>query len=178
MSDEALPIVPHAAGEFYLWLWWMSESHRNGLEVNEQVGRIDLWVDQRLAFRNPEETRVSAVLTGDNPSETLEAKAAVYGGKVLQEVRLHIGRDEREFLVTLKGPEMHMAGLKLPQALKESPEEAVYDRLFLYDEIVFVIGGLFQRFASLRSSPAWSGTVVPAIMAWVEGANADLLVEE
>jgi hypothetical protein len=68
------------------------------------VGAIHLWVDDRLAFRRPEDTKVTAVMTGENPAASLEARAALAGGKVLQEIRVGLRRDDREFFFTLKGP--------------------------------------------------------------------------
>ena len=164
---DALPVVPHMAGELYLWIWWLSDIQGGQIDIGGDVGRVELFVDERLAFRAPQETKVSAVLTGERASDSVESRAAVWGGKVLQEVRLRIVRDDRQFLVTLKGPEVHLTGLKLPQALKDSQEEAIYDRMFLYEELCFVVGGLLRDFAQLRTSSAWEADVVPRIKAWV-----------
>lgn len=177
-QDDVTPVVPHLAPEFYTWLWWRSEQSGGSFDVDEgdakqAVGRIELWVDDRLAFRIPGDKKVSAVLTGDNPAESLEAKAALFGGKVLHEVRLRLKREDREFAVTLKGPEMHLTRISLPQALKDSEEEAIYDRLFLYDELVFIIQGLFQAFSAERLSEAWTRTTAPALREWVEGSARD-----
>lgn len=171
MSDgnEATPVIPHLASEFYLWLWWSSERSGGAFDLGDDVGRIDLWVDDRLAFRVPGDRKVTAVLTGENPAEALEAKAALYGGKVLHEVRIRIKRDDRDFVVTLKGPEMHVTRASLPQALQDSEEEAIYDRLFLYDELTFLLGALFKSFGEVRISDAWKSDVLPALRAWVEG---------
>ncbi|MFT7519749.1 MAG: hypothetical protein ACI9MC_001893, partial [Kiritimatiellia bacterium] len=73
-THEALPILPHLASEFYLWLWWSSEMNSGGFDLPDPVGHIDLWIDDRLAFRVPGDKKVTAVLTGDSPAETLEAK--------------------------------------------------------------------------------------------------------
>ena len=172
-GDEVTPIVPHLAPEFYAWLWYRSDERGGSFDLDggedNPVGRIDLWVDDRLAFRIPGDKKVSAVLTGDNPAESLEAKAALFGGKVLQEIRVRIKRDDKEFAVTLKGPEMHLTRMTLPQALSDSEEEAIYDRMFLYDELVFIVEGLFKAFSAERLSSEWSTGIVPAMRAWIEG---------
>jgi len=72
-------------------------------------------------------------------------------------------------VVTLKGPEMHMTRISLPQALQDSAEEAIYDRLFLYDELCFVVGALFTAFCDARLDSAWADDTVPALRRWVEG---------
>ena len=175
-QDEPTPIVPHIAPEFYTWLWYRSDQSGGVFDLEatgagDAVGRIECWVDNRLAFRVPGDKKVSAVLTGDNPAESLEAKAALFGGKVLHEIRLRIKRDDRDFAVTLKGSEVHLTRVSLPQTLQESDEEAIYDRMFLYDELVFILRGLFQAFTAERLSSVWADETVPAMRAWVEGAG-------
>jgi hypothetical protein len=164
--SEQLPI-PHIASEFYVWLWWASEQQESRFELAE-LGRIEVWVDERLAFRSPNPSeKVSAVMTGMNPSAFLESRAALAGGKVLQDVRVAIRRDDREFAVTLKGPAMEFQGVKLPQAV--SGDEAIYDRMFLYEELAFLVAGLFRQFSEDRTSARWQAQLLPAIAAWVQG---------
>ena len=169
MSIEATPIPAHTAGEFYLWLWWESEQRGGRFELADPAGMVHVWVDDRLAFRLPDDTKVTAVMTGENPSTSLEARAALAGGKVIQELRLGVRRDDREFFATLKGPAMHIGGLKLPQALSEGEDEAVFDRMFLYEEFVMVLKGLLAVFASRRTSDDWSRDIMPAMRAWLVG---------
>lgn len=168
-DTEGLPILPHLAGEFYTWLWWTSEEQQGAFDLADPVGRVDLWVDQRLAFRNPNDNRITAVMTGENPSTTLEARAALAGGKVLQELRIGLRRDDREFFATLKGPAMHLAGLKLPQVVNEGGEEVLYDRMHLYEELCFILAGLVQQYADARNGPHWDDTVFPRLRGWIIG---------
>jgi hypothetical protein len=166
---EGLPIVPHLASEFFAWLWWTSEDQGSAFDLGSPVGQVDVWVDERIAFRNADETRVNAVMTGENPAATLEARAALAGGKVLQEIRLGLRREDREFFVTLKGPAMHMTALKLPQVVTEGDAEVVFERIHLYDEVCFVLSTLYKRFAEVRSGPGWQSDVVPGLHDWLLG---------
>lgn len=167
-AAEGLPILPHHAGEFYVWLWWASEERGGTFELGGDVGRVELWVDDRLAFRNPHDTKVTAVMTGEEPARTLEARAALAGGKVLQELRLHLKRDDRDFTFTLKGPAMDLAQCKLPQAVSGG-DEAIHDRMFLYEELCTVVGALFREFGGQRDSRAWEDETLPAIRRWISG---------
>lgn len=173
MNDEPTPTLPHLAGEFLLWLWWTSERERGHLDLGETLGEIDLWMDTRLAFRTPGEGRAAAVLTGENPSNALEARAALVGGKVVQEARLGIRREEKEFFVTLKSPNLDLAGVKLPQVVKGNGEEALYDRMFLYEEVVSILTALFARFARLRAGAEWTGEVLPGLASWLPGGGLE-----
>jgi hypothetical protein len=166
---DGLPIPPHLAGEFYVWLWWASEDRGGTFDLGDPIGRVDVWVDDRLAFRQPGENRISAVMTGENPSTTLESRAALAGGKVLQELRVGIRRDEREFSLTLKGPPMHFSQVKLPQVVSEGGEEAMLDRMHLYEEISAVVAGLFRVYTRARVAAEWNDDDLPALRRWVVG---------
>ncbi len=168
-DDRGLPLLPHVASEFYAWVWWASEQRGGVFQLGDELGQVDVWVDERLAFRSPEDTKVSAVMTGENPSASIEARAALAGGKVLQEVRLGLRRDDREFFVTLKGPAAHLQGLKLPQVVTDGDAEVVFERLHLYEEAVLIVGGLFRAYAEARNGPAWGDEVLPGLRAWILG---------
>jgi hypothetical protein len=168
-QSDALPLLPHLSSEFYAWLWWASENQESVFQVEGDVGQVELWVDERLAFRSPNTTKVVAVMTGENPSTTLEARAALAGGKVLQDIRVGLRRDDREFFVTLKGAGMDLQSVKLPQVMSETPDEAVFDRMFLYDELCFILRGLFQQFSVVRSSDQWGQVILPEMRSWVMG---------
>ena len=168
MSD-GLPIPSHLAGEFYAWLWWASEQQGGSFDLPAPVGRIDVWVDERIAFRNPDEQKVAAVMTGENPSATLEARAALAGGKVLQELRVGVRRDDREFTATLKGPAMHLQGVKLPQVVVDGGEEVLIERMHLYEELCLVVAHLFQAWVALRLGAEYEADLVPRMNAWVAG---------
>ena len=169
-TEDGLPILPHHAGEFYVWLWWATEERQTTFDLGGEVGRFDLWVDDRLAFRHPSETKVTAVMTGEAPASTMESRAALAGGKMLHELRLHLRRDDRDFTFTLKGPGIDVAQAKLPQVVAGS-DEAIYDRLHLYDEIGYIVGALFREYVAQRTGDAWESEVLPAMRSWVIGMD-------
>jgi len=70
-AKDGLPILPHVAGEFYVWLWWASEQQSGRFDLGDPVGAVDAWIDDRLAFRLPSETRVSAIMTGDDAPDAM-----------------------------------------------------------------------------------------------------------
>ncbi len=172
MSEQATPIPAHLGSEFLLWLWYTSEVQQGRFDLAAPAGRVDVWVDDRLAFRQPTDLKVTAVVTGENPALAPEARAALVGGKVLQDLRLGIKRDDREYAVTLRGAALDVAALKLPQALADRTDEAVADRMFLVEELQLVVAALFTAFASARGTDAWTRQTVPAIRTWlVAGAR-------
>jgi hypothetical protein len=167
MFDDGTPVLPHVAAEFLLWLWWSAAHSGCRADLGPELGAVDFWVDDRLAFRTPDEGRAAAVITGENPAESPEARAAIAGGKVLRELRLCIRRDEREFGVTLKAPNLDLAQVSLPQVVTGDGEEVLYDRMFLYEELHSLVSAFFHRFAATRVSPDWAELTAPSIRSWV-----------
>jgi hypothetical protein len=169
MSDETTSL-PHLGAEFLGWLWFATERDLGTLGLED--GSVDVWVDDRISFRSPEEDRPRTVLTGDNPGHTLEARAALAGGKLVRELRLGFRREEREYLVTLSGPSLEVKGAKLPPAGDGDDESVLYDRMFFYEELHFLLRALLLKFAKERCSEAWFVETLPAMRSWVGGASA------
>lgn len=175
MSEEKEELLPgHIASDFYLWLWYRSETGGGHLELGEGM-EVDFWVQERLSFRVVGEQRVSAVMTGEHPSGSPEARAALAGGKVLRDVRLALRREDREYLVTLKGPSAEVSGAKIPGLVKTGDvSEILYERMFLYEELNVMLKGLFRHFARLRVSDQWEKGVLPSLKAWAFGTEERL----
>ena len=120
----------------------------------------------------PGEANARAIMTGENTSTSPEAMAALANGKVVREVRLHLRHGDHEFQVTLRGAQMDATALKLPPHSSDGEEELLYERMYLYEELWFVVGALYRRFAAERVSQEWSDETLPAIRSWVGGSNA------
>lgn len=166
MSESERPALPHLTTEFLQWLWWASERDEGRMDLGEEGGIVDVWVDQRLSFRGPGEDRARAVLTGENPSAALEARAALAGGKIVQDLQIGLRREGREYAAILRGPHLDVAAAKLPTECKGGEDEVLYERMFLYEDLFFVIRGLYRRFAAERTSPEWASVHLPAMRTW------------
>jgi hypothetical protein len=166
------PVLPHLTIEFYVWLWYASERDGGTMDLGEEAGICDVWVEERLSFRPPDEDRARAVLTGENASGSLEARAALASGKVVKDLQMHLRRDEREYTVTLRGPHLDLAGAKLPKHASDGEGELLYERMYLYEELWFLVRALYVRFAGERTASTWHTTVLPAIREWVQGGEA------
>ncbi|MFT6144267.1 MAG: hypothetical protein ACJATT_004057 [Myxococcota bacterium] len=171
-NEEGLPTPPHLSSEFYVWLWWESERNNARFDLADPIGQVEVWVDERLSFRRPGDSKVSAVLTGDDASTTLESRAALAGGKVVEEIRLRIRRDDREYSVSLKGAAVSIQRAKLPPSGTDADESPLYDRMFHYEELEKVVGALFIAFANARQADAWESSTLPQMKTWSQGGLA------
>jgi hypothetical protein len=173
MSDESgPPVLPHLSSEFFVWLWFAAERDGGQMNLGEDLGIVDAWVDERISFRTPNEDKVRAVVTGENTATALEARAALAGGKVVRDVQLHLRRAEREYQITLRGAHLDLAGARLPSHSPEGVDELLYERMFLYEELWHVVRGLYRRFAMERTAETWRSETLPAMRAWIGGAPA------
>jgi hypothetical protein len=171
VTEEMAGAPPHVASEFYLWLWFRSDQGDGELVMDDEAGDVTFWVEDRIAFRPAGDARATAVLTGDNPGTSLEARAALAGGKMLRDLKLALRRGEREYEVVLRGPGIEITAAKLPGLLKGGdPAEILYERAYHYEDLHYVLGCLFRAFAAERTCPAWQETTLPAMRAWVSNA--------
>lgn len=170
-SENTAPALPHLTAEFFVWLWYASE--RDGGTMNLGVaGVCDVWVEERLSFRIPDEDKARAVLTGENTAAAPEARAALASGKVVRDMQIHLRREEREYTVTLRGVNLDLAGVKFPGHSSEGEDGLLFERMYLYEDLWFCIQQLYQRFASERAAESWYVTTLPAIRRWVAGEEA------
>lgn len=172
MSDGATPALPHLTAEFFVWLWYASERDGGTMNLGE-AGVCDVWVEERLSFRTPEEDKPRAVMTGENTSVAPEAKAALASGKVVRDIQLHLRRGDHEYTVTLRGVHLDVAGLKLPPHAPDGEGELLFERMYLYEDVWYILQNLYRRFAGERVAEGWYTDTLPAIRAWVGGANAN-----
>jgi hypothetical protein len=162
--------MEHVACDFLAWVWFESERTGGRMDLGPLLGVVDVWVDERLAFRDSTDDRPRAVLTGENPSQTLEARAALAGGKLLKELQLGIRREEREYGVTLKGALLDFCGVKLPPGDAEE-DGLIYDRMFFYEELRLILSKLLERFAFTRCSKDWEESTKDAMAEWIAGGS-------
>jgi hypothetical protein len=159
--------LPHLASDFFAWLWYTTESSGGHLEIDGR--EVQIWVDDRIAFRSPSEEATRSVLTGADAPRGAEARAALGGGKVIREFRLRIAWEGREYGVTLVAPSLDMRGLVLPPVAEDVGDGAdvLYARMASIEQLWAALGALYERFARVRTSNAWAGEVIPGVQGWL-----------
>lgn len=173
MSEDGTPALPHLSTEFFIWLWYASERDGGTMALAENIGVVDVWVEDRLSFTGLEQEKARAVVTGDNAASSLEARAALATGKVVRDIQVHLRREEREYTVTLRGVNLDISA-KLPPHAGEGEDGLLYERMYLYEDLWFIIAGLYRRFAMERTHDSWPETI-RGIREWVAGAPADVI---
>ncbi len=165
--------LPHLSTEFFAWLWYASERGGGridlGSDLGSDLGEIVVFVDDRLSLRGIDALGNRTVLTGADIARAVEAKAALGVGKVVQEIRLCVQLDEREYALTLRAPTMDVHGLVLPPVAGNAadPLDQLFARMEAIEEVWGVLGALYRSFATVRTSPAWRDTIVKDVREWL-----------
>jgi len=157
---EESPIIPHINHDFLLWLWWRSDTGQNLIELDNQ--EIGFQVDSKVKFIEEEE---SVTVHALSPETSPEVIAALQGNRRVQEYQVEFTKDELKYSFTLSANPFRIKSIKLPQETKNG-EEALYERMYLYNILVDIIDILFYEFATLRVGEFFEDTVLK-YMEWV-----------
>jgi hypothetical protein len=159
--------LPHLTSDFFAWLWYTTEAQGGTITLNDR--ELQVWVDDRIAFRSLSEESTRSVLTGPDAPRGREARAALGTGKVVREFRLRIAWEDREFSVTLSAPALDMSGLLLPPLIEDAGDDAdlLYARMEAVEMVWGIVGELYKEFAKVRTSDEWTDQVVPSVANWV-----------
>ena len=83
----------------------------------------------------------------------------------MQDLQIGVRREGREYATILRGPTLDVAAAKLPTECKGGEDEVLYERMFLYEDLFFVLRALYRLFARERASPSWATEHLPALRA-------------
>ncbi len=153
--------------EFLTWLWYKSEVYEGRFNIGER-GACEVWFDDRLTLEAVVIENEQSQLKGASPSVSPEAREALRQGKIPVQARLRLVCDQQEFAFAFKGPDFLLSGVKIPTLLSDEADEKFYERMYLIEELEAIIHDLYAEFLALRLSPAWVGTFIPWLRAWVQ----------
>lgn len=176
MADLREDSYPHINAEFFVWLLYCSEIGEDREIIrSEKLGEIELIIQDRLSFRDPQQEKDRAVISGEDAPNSAETKAALISGKTLQDVKLMFRMAQATYLLTLKGDNFDISGLK--QASSEidqiqmedgdSREAMLLLRMQEYEDIWGLIGQLFREFVIERTKDSWYTGTLQEMRKWV-----------
>lgn len=152
--------------EFLLWLWFSSEKEGGEVEL-EDGSLVEVVIDDRLVLEPSFGEGNRHQLSGLDPATAPEAGVALRINKLPSDLKLKILNKDRAWAFSLRGDELQMRGLKIPDILSESDEERFYERMSLCEEIEDLLDGLFEVFLRRRLSEEWKN-VQSEIEGWIK----------
>lgn len=157
----------YLAGEFLTWLLYRTDVQDGAWNSREAKDGFELWPDDRLRLEAPVDGITKNLLSGGTPSASPEAKSALAAGKIVQEARWKLIHQDREWLFTLKAPDLDLRSVKLPELLSKEDEDRLRERLALMEQAEKTIEDLYTRFLELRISDRWDREELPKMGAWI-----------
>jgi hypothetical protein len=152
--------------EFLTWLWFQSDTTEG--RVSTEGDGVEVWFDGKLTMESVGDIREQSVIKSENPIETAEAKEALKSGKTPIEARIRVICGQKQWLTLVKSDQLQFSGMKLPALLVEDEEQAIYERLYLMEELEGIIEHLYGRFAENRlDDEKWRSTLAD-IRHWIQ----------
>jgi len=178
MTEDFLAVVQakrFLGREFLTWLVRRIEEGEARIALDGQVTEVQLGDRVVLAGGTDDRARLTVVGEGDVRPEL---GAGLRRGKLLDRARLIFQRGERRWELTLDGGLLSYEGLRCPALgdrdvdAQADPRAALENDLFLrladIEDALGILDALFAEFCTLRGSPAWTATELPALRSWVE----------
>ena len=160
--------------EFLTWLWWKSEERGGSVELAGQ-GDIIVVFEKHMLLEYGEADYNERLVCSGLQTELKEARTGLRTGKKLEQARLQIIKDEREYNLTLGATFFEFRNVRLPKTEAADPasdtsdaemEGAVLERIFLFEELVKIVNDLLRMFVQVRISDSWPEEVA-RVRAWV-----------
>jgi hypothetical protein len=159
--------LEYLASEFLTWLLYRAEAQEGVWPSRAGRGGFELWPDDRLRLEAPVEGLTKNLLSGGTPSRSPEARSALASGKIVQEARWKLIQDDREWLFTLKAPDLDLRSVRLPELLTSEDEDRLRERVGLMEFLERTVEDLYARFLELRTTDRWDREELPKMARWI-----------
>jgi hypothetical protein len=170
-EPESVETASLIGREFLTWLWFKSEE-RNGRIKISKTDELELHFLKRIVLEAGEGEYSQGVVCHGIHAELKEGKEAIRQGKKVKEAGIKLLHDTNEWELTLKADSFYFQSLKLPvqdwQDTPEDPSGSLLERIYLIENAVNTIDGLFESFLHIRFSPQWREKETQLLSQWLE----------
>ena len=161
--------------EFLLWLWCRSEKNGGIFELKDGE-KVELWFDGKMTLSSESDRGVDTItLSGPSPWME-EARFALAEGKMVANAALKLYSGEKKWSFVLDSEWLNFRSFKTPVVIQdkgEDPDGLFYEKVYLTEQAVEIMDGIFEVFMDIRISPGWAEEEVPQIKKWImEGRNS------
>jgi hypothetical protein len=167
---ERIETTRFLASEFLVWLWVRAELVTGPIDV-KGAGACEVWLDNNLVFESALDKNERVTVRGAAPSESGEAREALKAQKFPVRSKVAIRTPEREFSLTLVAQRFAISGGSVPGVLAKEADEAFLERLYLVEQLLSTLDGLYAAFLRVRLGETWSEAWEPAIVSWFESES-------
>lgn len=158
--------------EFLLWLWFSSEQN-GGLFQLPKAGEIEFLLEDRLVMEPVFGDGHRHLVTGMDATLSIEAAVALQINKVPSEIKVKIVQHARAWTFALRGDDLQLRSLKIPEVLTKHEDEKVFERVYLLEEIEAILSELFSMFLDNRIGDDWDQSH-SSIRSWILGKRDEI----
>ena len=167
--------------EFLTWLWFQSEKVEIPFKTNTPAGKeasFDLWVDDRVVLESSGSKAHTHTLKGGDPSQSIEAAAALKSGKTVSEIKIGISVEGYgDYTCVLNYQDLSPRSIQLPEVTEEEDllqnVSPVAVRLELTRCLLNALDCLFVHFLEQRVGEKWEAGKVEDIRSWIREKDAE-----
>lgn len=160
--------------EFLTWLWYMIDSEMDTLRSAEE-DLDSIAIGNKIVFENKTLKDTTEIITikGDE-ADLAEGIMALSKGAVVSEMNLVLTSNDNQWRFSIKGENLTLASLKVPETgnienKEEEEDGAILEKMFLCEKAINLMENLYRMFIRLRISGDWAEKTVPAIQKWISG---------
>ena len=169
--------------EFLTWLWFQSEKVEIPFKIKTSGGQsanFDLWIDDRVILESSGAKAHTHTLKGGDPSQSLEAAAALKSGKTVSEIKIGISIDGYgEYTCVLNYQDISPRSIQLPEVIDEEDlmknVSPLAIRLEQTRHLLSALDCLFIHFLEQRVGEKWENNKVEDIRLWIKDKDAEEL---
>jgi len=162
--------------EFLTWLWFMMETDKNSLLESKQ-DLADLSIGNRIVLHNTTHNRDEVITIKGDGAGLEEGQTALKKGAKVTEINLTAKIGEHEWRFNVKGESMNLSSVKIPDTgrmeTQEDMEGVILEKIYLYEQAVDLINGLYKQFIKLRVASDWEKTTLRRMAKWVKDASPE-----
>lgn len=156
--------------EFLTWMWYVIE--HDPAQLNPVIPEtVNFTIGNRIMLQNAVHDAVETITIKGDDAGLEEGVLALKKGALVTEIHLRVSEAENEWQFTLKGENLNISSLKLPETgqieNRDDVEGAVLEKFFLYEKIMEWLDAVYDFFIKIRLSQEWTDGVVPRMKKWI-----------
>jgi len=154
--------------EFLAWLWFRTETERGKFKLGDK--NVEIWFDGKITLQGENERGLETITCSGESQDMKEARFALAENKEIVQATLVLNIGDNQWMFVLDSLWMNFKTFKTPRIIqdkKDDPDGLFYEKMFLIEEAVSAMDGVYAEFIKQRISPEWAEEEVPALAEWI-----------
>ena len=154
--------------EFLAWLWFRTETDRGNFKVGDK--NAEIWFDGKITLQGENEKGLEIITCSGESLNMKEARFALAKNKEIVQATLVLNIGDNQWSFVLDSLWMNFKTFKAPKVVQDKEDDAdgiFYEKMFLIEEAVSAMDGIYAEFMEQRLSPEWLTEETPALAQWI-----------